>query len=166
MKLYLLRHALAVDHGTPGVSEDERPLTPEGAVKMRAAAAGMKRLGLEFDAVLTSPLLRARQTADIVASVYGGRILLKEISALKPGEPAPKLWSALKPYARMPRVLLVGHEPSLSELVSTVLIGRPRALSVDFKKGGLCFLEIDGIPPKSSGLLHWLMTNKQLRMTK
>lgn len=166
MKLYLLRHAMAVDHGTPGVTEEQRPLTPEGAAKMRSAANGMKRLGVEFDALLSSPLLRARQTADIVASVYGVPNLLKELPALKPGESPQKLWVALKPYARCRQVMLVGHEPSLSELVSILLTGRPRAVNMDFKKGGLCLVEIDAVPPKSHGILHWLATNKQLRSMK
>ncbi len=133
---------------------------------MRSAAEGMKEMGVECDALLTSPLLRARQTADIVASVYGAKNLLKEVAALAPGGSFQRLWTALKPYANHRSLILVGHEPSLSELLSTILTGRPNTLSIEFKKGGLCLVEIDGIPPKSRGVLRWLVTNKQLRMMK
>jgi phosphohistidine phosphatase len=163
MKIYLLRHAIAVDHETRGVTEEQRPLTQEGASKMRAAAEGMKESGVEFDALLTSPLVRARQTADIVASVYGVRNLVKEIPALKPGISIPRLWAALKPYARCGHLLLVGHEPDLSEFASVLLTGRTRGMRMEFKKGGLCLIEVESIPSKSPGLLHWHLTNKQLR---
>ncbi len=166
MKLYLLRHAVAVDHGTPGVSEDARPLTPQGAAKMRAAAEGMKEMGVKFDALLTSPLARARQTAQIVASVFGAKERMKEIPALKPGGSFQRLWAALKPHASCDSLMLVGHEPGLSELISSILTGRVNGMLLDFKKGGLCLLEIDGIPPKSHGVLRWLLTNKQLRAMK
>lgn len=166
MEIYLLRHAIALDHGTPGVREEERPLTPEGAAKMRKAAEGMKELGVEFDALLTSPLVRARQTADIVAAVYNAKNVIQELPALKPGLTPEKLWVALKPYARCRRIMLVGHEPSLSELAASLLTGRPAGMNLIMKKGGLCLIEVESIPPKSRGVLHWHLTNKQLRMLK
>jgi phosphohistidine phosphatase len=164
MEIYLLRHAVAVERGTRGIADEHRALTPEGAAKMRVAAQGMKNFGVEFDALLTSPLVRARQTADIVASVYNAKNTLKELPALKPGAPVEKLWPALKPYAHCRRLMLVGHEPDLSELASALLTGRPTALHLMFKKGGLCLIEIDAIPPKAHGMLQWLVTSKQLRL--
>lgn len=166
MKIYLLRHAIAVDHGTPGVTEEQRPLTPEGQLKMRAAAVGMKEFGVEFQALLTSPLVRARQTAEIVAAAFNTKRLLKELSALKPGSPIDKLWAALKPFSRCDRLMLVGHEPDLSRLASTLLSGRPEGLDINFKKGGLCLIEIDNLPPKTRGSLRWLLTPKQLGLMK
>lgn len=164
MEIYLLRHAVAVERGTRGVIDEQRPLTPEGALKMRTAAQGMKNFGVEFDALLTSPLIRARQTADIVASVYNARNMLKELPALKPGVPVEKLWTALKPFAHCRRLMLVGHEPDMSALASTLLTGRPAGMNLTFKKGGLCLIEIDSLPPKAHGTLLWLITPKQLRL--
>ncbi|MDD5543003.1 MAG: phosphohistidine phosphatase SixA [Acidobacteriia bacterium] len=163
MNLYLLRHAIAVDHGTPGFTEEKRPLTAEGRAKMRRSAEGMKARGIKVDVIATSPLVRARQTADITAAALGAKDKLQEISALKPGTPFEKLWAALKPFSRCQDLMLVGHEPYLSELISAILTGRPSGVHVVVKKGGLCKLEIDGIPPKGKGILHWLLTNKQLR---
>jgi phosphohistidine phosphatase len=163
MNLYLLRHAIAVDHGTPGFTEAARPLTPQGRAKMRQAADGMKALGIKLDAMLTSPLIRARQTADLAAAALGAKEKLHEIAALKPGTPFDKLWTALKPFASCGEIMLVGHEPFLSELLATVLTGQPQGMHAIMKKAGLCKIEIDGIPPKSRGVLHWLLTNKQLR---
>ncbi len=164
MELYLLRHAVAVERGTRGIADEQRALTPEGAAKMRVAAQGMKNLGVEFDALLTSPLVRARQTADIVASVYNAKNTLKELPALRPGVPVEKLWPALKPYAHCRRLMLVGHEPDMSQLASTLLTGRTTGMHLTFKMGGLCLIEIDAIPPKSRGTLLWLVTSKQLRL--
>lgn len=166
MEIYLLRHGLAVEHGTRGVTEEQRPLTPEGAAKMRTAAEGMKNLGVTFDALLTSPLVRARQTADIVASVYGAKDRLKELPALKPGSAVEKLWVALKPYPRTRRLMLVGHEPDLSQLAALLLTGRPDGMNLQLKKGGLCFIEVTSLPPKGRGQLGWLLTGKQLRRMK
>jgi len=164
MEIYLLRHGVAAERGTRGVTEEQRPLTPEGAAKMRAAAEGMKKLGVEFDALLTSPLVRARQTADIVASVYGARGRLKELPALRAGAPREKLWSALKLLADARRLMLVGHEPDLSELASVLLTGKPDGLNLQLKKGGLCFIEINSLPPQGRGQLCWLLSSKQLRL--
>jgi phosphohistidine phosphatase len=166
MEIYLLRHGVAVEHGTRGITEEQRPLTPEGTAKMRAAAEGMKNLGVAFDALLTSPLVRARQTADIVASVYGAKDRLKELPALRPGSAVEKLWLALKPYAGARRLMLVGHEPDLSQLGALLLTGRADGVNLQLKKGGLCFIEIPSLPPKGGGQLCWLLTSKLLRQMK
>ncbi|MFI5175320.1 MAG: phosphohistidine phosphatase SixA [Terriglobia bacterium] len=166
MEIYLLRHGVAVEHGTRGITEEQRPLTPEGAAKMRTAAEGMKKFGVAFDALLTSPLERARQTADIVASVYGAKDRLKDVPALKPGLSVEKLWQALKPYSEMRRVMIVGHEPDLSQLAAILLTGHADGLDLQLKKGALCLIEIDSLPPKGRGQLCWLLTGKQFRMMK
>lgn len=166
MKIYLLRHALAVDPGTPGFTEEQRPLTPEGTARMRAAVEGMKHAGIEFDALFTSPLLRARQTADIVASGFNAKSQLKELAALKPGVALAQLWKALAPYNRCRRLLLVGHEPDMSRLASFLLTGRIDGMNINFKKGALCLIEVDSLPPTNRGSLRWLLTPKQLGLMK
>src|SRR5262245_50296725 len=108
MELYILRHAIAVDRGTPGYEDDrQRPLTPEGRKKMRLIAKGMKALGLEFDLILSSPYLRAKETAEIATEVLRARNKLKFSDDLAvDGDPR----TLLKGLLRAPkRVLLVGH---------------------------------------------------------
>jgi phosphohistidine phosphatase len=165
MNLYLLRHGIAVPNDDPeNVPDSDRPLTPKGVKRMRKAAKGLRRLGIPFDSVLTSPLVRARQTAEIVAQALGLGDHLEELSALAPGNSVSDLWSGLTPYQDHEHLLLVGHEPFLSTVLSYLLThDEKRSVTVDFKKGGLCRVEITALPPNKSGILHWLLTAKQLR---
>jgi phosphohistidine phosphatase len=164
MELYVLRHAIAVAHDAPGItSDEERALTPDGIEKMREAAIGMTRLVAGFDVILTSPLVRARQTADIVAEVFDCEKSVKECQALAPGGSPPEVFAAIKKSRRAERVLLVGHQPDLGELVSLLVWGSDQ-VSVPLKKGGLCRVDVTEMPPRSLGTLEWLLTPKQLRL--
>jgi phosphohistidine phosphatase len=165
MNLYLLRHGIAVPNEDPeNVPDSDRPLTPKGIKRMRGAAKGLRRLGISFDSVLTSPFVRARQTADIVAEALGLGDHLEELSALAPGNSLSDLWSGLTPYQDHEHLLLVGHEPFLSAILSYLLThDEKRSLTVIFKKGGFCRVELDALPPNKAGTLHWLLTPKQLR---
>jgi phosphohistidine phosphatase len=165
MNLYLLRHGIATsrnDHGTE--SDNDRTLTAQGVKRMRKATRGLRRLRVPFDAVLTSPLVRARQTAQIVVEGLDLTDRLEELTALAPNGSVQDLFSSLKPYKDRDHLLLVGHEPFLSAIVSYVLThDEKRSVNVVFKKGGLCRVEIDAVPPNNAGTLHWLLTAKQLR---
>jgi phosphohistidine phosphatase len=131
---------------------------------MRKAAKGLRRLGIPFDSVLTSPFVRARQTAEIVAQALGLADHLEDLSALAPGNSMSDLWSGLTPYQDHEHLLLVGHEPFLSALLGYLLThDEKRSVTVDFKKGGLCRVEITALPPSKAATLHWLLTPKQLR---
>jgi len=165
MNLYLLRHGIAVPNDDPENAPDrDRPLTPKGVKRMRKAARGLRRLGIPFDSVLTSPFVRARQTAEMVAQALGLGDHLEEISALAPGNSVSDLWSSLTPYQNHEDLLLVGHEPFLSAILGYLLThDEKRSVTVDFKKGGLCRVEIDALPPNNAGTLYWLLTPKQLR---
>lgn len=158
-RLFLLRHAPAVPRGTPGYADDARPLTLDGARKMRRAARGVRRLVGRVDRVLTSPLPRARRTAEIV-----GRELGKEpqdLDALAPGRPPAEVEKALAREKPGSRLLLVGHEPGLSELAAS-LTGSRRA-GIAFRKGGLARVDVAGAPAGRPGTLVWLATPKILR---
>jgi phosphohistidine phosphatase len=141
VKLLLVRHAIAVERGTPGIPDDERPLTPGGARKFRLAARGLARLLRRPDAVLSSPLLRAWRTAEIVARAYG-RLTPRELPALASGDDAA-LQAALAEFAGDACLLLVGHEPHLSALLARVL-GSQAPERLAFRKGGVALLELPG----------------------
>jgi phosphohistidine phosphatase len=132
---------------------------------MRKAARGLKRLEIPFDALLTSPLLRARQTADIVAEAIGLNDQVEEMSGLAPESSVDNLISDLTGYQNREHLLLVGHEPLLSQTVSFLLTGKKnQELGIELKKGALCRIEIVGLPPDKPGKLHWLLAPKQLRL--
>ena len=113
MNLYLLRHGIAVS-AEETAPDGERPLTAKGIKRMRKAARGLRRLGLDFDAILTSPLARARQTADIVAAALGLESHLTVVEALQPNCSVEELLASLSDYQHRKHLLLVGHEPLLS----------------------------------------------------
>lgn len=165
MELYLLRHGLAVERGTRGFEDDAaRPLTPKGRRQMRKIAAAMEKIECNFDLILSSPLLRAKQTAEIVAAGLKLKKRLKFSNALAPGGEAAILLRQLareKPGAK--KILLVGHEPDLSRLVSLLVTGDWH-LALDFKKGGLCRLEAQTLCAGKCATLAWLLTPKQMKL--
>jgi phosphohistidine phosphatase len=165
MNLYLMRHGIAVTADQPGIESDsERPLTAKGTKRMRRAARGLRRLGISFDALLTSPLVRARQTAEIVADALGLEAQLEEIPELAPQSSVDHLISRLTRFQDKEHVLLVGHNPLLGHAASFLIAGKKEiSLEIELKKGGLCRIEIDGLPPGTPGTLHWFLTPKQLR---
>lgn len=166
MNLYLLRHGIAAARDDPSIESDgERPLTSKGMKRMRKAARGLRRLDIPFSAVLTSPLLRARQTADIVAQALGLESHLEEISGLAPESSVDHLLFGLTRFQDRDHLLLVGHEPLLSDTAAFLLAGKNGgSLALELKKGGLCRIEIDGLPPGAPGTLRWLLVPKQLRL--
>ena len=165
MNLYFMRHGIAVDRSdTGGESSDrERPLTPKGIKRMQKAAKGLAALSPSFDRILSSPLERARQTAKIVAQTLKIEDRLEEIEQLSPDRLVHDLLAGLAPYSGDKEILLVGHEPLLSGTVLSLLSGKASA-EIRLKKGGLCCLEVDNLPPKKKVVLHWALTPKQLRL--
>jgi phosphohistidine phosphatase len=169
MELYFLRHGPAGQHGDPKYKDDSlRPLTAQGREKMQYAALGMKNLGLTFDAILSSPYVRARQTAEITAQAFKIKNnaihytenllppatieeLLREVQTLKVGAK-----SCLS-------LLLVGHEPHLTEMISSLLKSN-KPLVIDLKKGGLCSLTVSRPLGNESAVLNWLLTPAQLNL--
>lgn len=165
MNIYLLRHGLAVEPGTPGYEDDaERPLLPKGQRRLRKAAGAMDAMELSFDAILSSPLRRARQTAEIVARELKLKKQLRFSDALAPGGSVKDLLRQLNELKPAPEnVLLVGHEPCLSRLVSLLVTGGVDA-AIEMKKGGLGKLEIAELQPGQCARLAWLLTPAQLEL--
>ena len=163
MNLYVLRHGLAVDLNARRLAKDsDRPLTLEGKRKLRQIAKAMQALDLSFDLILSSPYLRARQTAEIVAEAFSARKRLDFSENLIPGGSAKGLIKCLNDLDPMPEnVLLVGHEPDLSQFISLWVTGSADSSFV-LKKGGLCKLTAESLKPGRCAKLEWLLTPKQM----
>ncbi len=165
MELYLLRHGIAEERDSVKYRDDsKRPLTPEGVKKMRQITKGAKNFGVEFDLILSSPYMRAKQTADIFAKGFKALETLRFTRNLEPTVSHSHLISELnqKYTAKCHAIVLVGHEPFLSGLMSRLLIGT-QELQLDFKKGGLAKLSLESLTQKQCARLSWLLTPKQLR---
>lgn len=163
MELYLLRHGLAVDRGTPGFEDDRRrPLTREGRRQMRREVRGMKALKLSFDWILSSPYPRARETAELVAGAFklGRRLRFSEHLAAG-GAGGPLVRELARKYRSEARLLLVGHEPDLNRLAAR-LMGGSRTLGFKLKKGGLAKLAVGTLRFGACAQLEWLLTPRQL----
>ena len=130
---------------------------------MRKIGAAIKKLEPDFDLILSSPILRAKQTAEIVATGLKLKKRLKFSNALAPGGTPSILMRQLEREKPAPeKILLVGHEPDLSRLVSLLTTGGP-FLELDFKKSGLCKLETGKLRDGKCATLAWLLTPKQMR---
>lgn len=161
MNLYLLRHAEAVNP-EDCASDQDRPLTPNGIKTMKTGALGMKALKMEVDLVLSSPLVRARQTAEIAAANLGMKARITITDNLVPdAHPEALIAELARNYSALNNILLVGHEPHMGRLASVLLTGTTD-LPVIFKKGALMALKIDSAPRKGGAMLKWFLTVRQL----
>jgi phosphohistidine phosphatase len=163
MDLYLLRHAIAFERGIEWTGHDAaRPLTKKGAKKMRSIARAMKDLDLSFDLILSSPFRRAKETAEIVADEFNSAKRLKFSSHLKVGgSPAALVKEIVAHHGKLGSILLVGHEPYLSSLISLLLSGKEN-LSFTMKKGGLCKLTVESLHYGRCATLEWLVGPAQI----
>jgi len=163
MNLFILRHGLAVEPDTRHFAKDsDRPLTAKGKKKVSEVAQAMLALELSFDRILTSPYVRARETAEIVADAFQARKKLELLDCLTPGGSIEKLIKCLaESDGAVENVLLVGHEPFLSRLISFLLFGDAHA-SITMKKAGLCRLTIEKIEAGRCATLEWLVPAKIL----
>src|SRR5262245_59547423 len=160
MEIYVLRHGIAVERGSPGYKKDsDRPLTKEGEEKVRQIAQALLAMDLRFDLILSSPYIRAEQTAHIVAEELDEEVTFMD--SLVPGGDVQELIAEIN-EEKPQRVLLVGHEPDLSRLVSVLFAGDSDA-AIELKKGGLCKLTTGKLSFGRSATLNWLLTPKQLR---
>lgn len=165
MNLYLMRHGLAVERGTPGHDSDrERPLTSKGERKVRRVAEALERMEVSFDAILSSPLVRAQQTAAVLSDEMKikGKVQLTE--HLAPGGSARELVNLLQHLPGSPQeILLVGHEPDLGQLAASLLAGGD-GVTILFKKGGLAKLAVESLRAGRCATLEWLLTSRQLEL--
>jgi phosphohistidine phosphatase len=157
MYCYFLRHGPAGDAATYSGSDFDRPLTPDGSKRIAREAKALAGLELELDAIISSPLVRARQTAEIVAKELGLRDALHLDERVGAGFSVAQLDAILQDYATAQQVMLVGHEPSMSLTVGELIGGG----DVDFKKGAIACVELSRQSPLRGRLL-WLAPPKLL----
>lgn len=158
--LYLVRHAVAVDRGEAYPDDRKRPLTPQGMARFRAAVRGLVRVGVDIQRVLSSPLVRARQTADILSAELPGNPPVTETDALEPGAAFERVLRVLDGCADSSSIALVGHEPGIGELAAQLMHS---TLPLEFKKGAVCRIDLDGWPPAEPGRLRWFLSPKIMR---
>jgi phosphohistidine phosphatase len=160
MEIYILRHGIAAERGTPGYKRDsDRPLTKEGEDKTQQIAEAMVEMGLQFDLILSSPYIRAKDTARIVAKEVGKEVNLTDF--LVPDGSAADLIAEINDE-KPQRVLLVGHEPDLSRFISLLVTGNGDA-TIELKKGGFCKLTAQKLSFGQCATLNWLLTPKLIR---
>jgi phosphohistidine phosphatase len=162
-ELYLIRHGVAEDRGEAWPDDNKRPLTQQGTTRLRKSMSGLARMGVSFDVVLTSPLVRARQTAEIVAAEGVPRPHVIVIESLAPGGSHQAVLADLDKQSRRAKIALVGHEPDLGELAAR-LAGSRHAF--EFKKGAVCRIDVKTLPMAGPGTLRWFLTPRIMRALK
>ncbi len=159
MEIYLMQHGPAL----PKEQDPEEGLSPEGEARIRASGQALKKMGVSFDAVLSSPKKRSRQTAAIVAETVGFKqekiIETEKVKAMTPPEETVEVLAGL---SGAERVLIAGHLPSVAELASFLLTEGSKA-AVQFEMGGCCRIDVEKLPTHS-GRLRWYLLPAQLQL--
>lgn len=155
MEILLLRHGIAAD-ARPGQPDADRALTGEGKQKLRALLRRLRKAGVRPALILTSPYLRARQTAEIAREILAPEAIIVPARALTPGASTQDAWDEIRLYSNQPSVLCASHEPLCSQLAA-FLLGAPE-LQVDFKKGALMRIDVESPSPRPRGTLRWLVS--------
>jgi phosphohistidine phosphatase len=162
-ELYLIRHGVAEERGEAWPDDAKRPLSEVGMARMRKSVRGLARQDVTIDVILTSPLVRTKQTAEIVAAGLDPKPPIVAVESLAPGGAPAAILADLEKHGRKTRIGIVGHEPGIGELAAR-LIGSRHA--IEFKKGAICRIDVDELPPSGPGDLRWFMPPKFLRALK
>jgi phosphohistidine phosphatase len=160
LELYLIRHGIAADRGADYPDDAKRPLTSEGIAQLRKAAKALNSLRVELDHIITSPLTRTKQTADVLAEHLSSKPSVSNSDALTPAGSTAAVFQELAKHMRKGRIALVGHEPNIGELAARLIGSRT---PIAFKKGAVCRIDFEIFPPKGTGQLRWFLTPKMLR---
>jgi phosphohistidine phosphatase len=162
MQLYIVRHGIAIDREDPKCPSDpERYLTEEGVEKTKQVAKGMAALGIAGDLFLTSPYVRAAQTAEIFASALDyAKQKIRRTDLLLPGGEPSLLFRELAKDKQASSVFLFGHAPQLDDVISTALGSKKHITTL--KKAGVALVELKRVSPPM-GVLVWLAPPKLLR---
>ncbi|MEJ5370217.1 MAG: phosphohistidine phosphatase SixA [Bryobacteraceae bacterium] len=157
MEILLMRHGVAAD-ARPGQPDAERALTGEGKQKLRSLFRRLRKAGVRPALILTSPYLRARQTAEIAREELAPNAMIVPARALSPAATAQEAWDEIRLYSNQPSVLCASHQPLCGEL-SAFLLGAPE-LQIDFKKGAVISIEVNAASAQPRGFLKWMVTPK------
>ncbi len=157
MQVYLLRHGIA-EEDRIGKSDADRELTPEGRRKLRETFRVAAQAEIKPTLILTSPLVRAVQTAEIAAETFRYRNEMLRTKALLPGSAVEQVWDEIRVHRDENELLLVGHDPLFTSLAG-YLLGAPD-LQIDFKKGAILRVDFDGFGPQPRGMLRWFLISK------
>ena len=164
LEVYLVRHAVAAERGPEYPDDAVRPLTPDGVDRWRRAVAGLRQLQLGIEVVITSPFVRARDTAEILCAGLRPKPRLVVAEVLAPGHRVADAVALVAEYAaaskRPSRLALVGHEPGLGEFAARLLGAKG---TIEFKKGAVCRIDVDRAMPRGPGVLRWLLPPRVLR---
>jgi phosphohistidine phosphatase len=162
MQLYIMRHAIAALREKWIGPDEDRPLTRAGRARMRLASRGLRAIGVRFDIIISSPLIRALQTAEIVAREFNYKSPIEICPALAPGLKPELLFQFLAAFPDASSLLMVGHEPDLGNLALT-LLGGAHPDRFPLRKGGVCRVDVDRMPPDGPGTLVWAVTPRIMR---
>lgn len=160
LELYLIRHGVAAERGDEYPDDSKRPLTSRGIAALKKEAKALAHLGVDFDQIISSPLVRTKQTADVFAQTLPSKPSVAVSDSLAPAGAPAAVFQELAKYMRKERIALVGHEPNMGELAAR-LIGARAPLA--FKKGAICRIDFEVFPPKGSGSLRWFLPPRMLR---
>jgi phosphohistidine phosphatase len=163
MELVFLRHGLVADREEWKGTDEDRPLTTEGVDRIKEVVRGLRALKVRPDVILSSPLLRARETAEIAKKGLITDAKVELADELTSSAAPDQLIARLADLAEKPVVLCVGHEPHISTTISAMVSGKTAA-SFDVKKAGVCCIRFTGIPKAGAGTMLWLLPPKFLRL--
>jgi phosphohistidine phosphatase len=152
-----MRHGIAED-GQPGGKDSARALTAEGRKRLRAVLRRAKEAGVAPGLILSSPYVRALQTAEIAAKELGYSAEILRTRVLEPASQPEAAWEEIRLYKDHDQILLTGHEPLFGRLAA-YLLGAP-ALEFDFKKGAIVRIDIEHPGPRPRGVLKWMLAPK------
>jgi phosphohistidine phosphatase len=161
MNLFFLRHAKACARSRKWRPDGTRPLTRDGEKKMFEAARGIQTLDVSFDLILTSPYIRAFRTAEILGEVFNAKKVFETRNLVAEAEPKAIIDEINKNFSALKQIVLVGHEPFMTRLISILLSGKD-TLSIELRKGGLCKLSVKDLSFGPCASLDWLLTPRQL----
>lgn len=159
-EIYVIRHGIAAQRGEAYPDDSKRPLTAKGIARLKREAKALDDLGIAFDQIITSPLVRAKQTADVFSETMKSKPPVATTDALAPAGTPAAVIQELGRHAKKGRIALVGHEPNLGELAGRLIGARS---AIEFKKGAICRIDFEVLPPKGHGLLRWFVTPLMLR---
>ncbi len=157
MEIYLLRHGIAEER-SPSGSDADRRLTDEGREKLRRVMKRAANAGVELSLILSSPLVRAVQTAEIAAEVLKYPDKIVRVDSLTPDSSPKDVWEEIRTHKDEEAILLAGHEPLFSA-TTAYLLGATRSM-VDFRKAGLVRIDVPGFGATPAGVLQWMLTPK------